>query len=107
MNRLAAQIKFGPLESIATPNFAGGKIGNIVSALIPYLFAFAGFLLIIYLLYGGYKYLLSRGDPKAMQEARGVITNALIGFVIVFLAFWAVQLVGELLGIVVIRFIFK
>ena len=107
MNRLADQIKFGPLESVATPNFAEGNVGDIISALIPYLFAIAGFLLIIYLLYGGYKYLLSRGDPKAIQEARGAITTALIGFIIVFSAFWLVQLVGELLGITVIRFIFK
>lgn len=107
MNRLAAQIKFGPLESVATPNFAGGTPGDIVSALVPYLFAIAGFLLIIYLLYGGYKYLLSRGDPKAMQEARGVITNALIGFVIVFIAYWVVQLIGELLGLDVIMGIFS
>jgi hypothetical protein len=41
----------------------------------------------------------SQGDPKAAQSAQGKITNAIIGFVIIILAFFIVQLAGQLLGI--------
>jgi hypothetical protein len=51
--------------------------------------------------------MLSRGDPKAMQAAQSQITNALIGFVIVFFAFTLVALIGKVLGITVFGSIFK
>lgn len=75
------------------------SVGAIISYLLPYLFAGAGILLLLYLLYGGISMMLSRGDPKAIQSARDKITGALVGFVIVFAAYWLVQIIGKLLGI--------
>lgn len=80
-------------------NFAGKGISSIISDLIPYFFAGAGILLLLYLLFGGLQLMLSRGDPKAVQDAKGKITNAFIGFLIVFTAYWLVQIVGQLLGL--------
>jgi len=100
------KIDFTELESKAAKNFAGGDIGDIVSELIKFLFPLAGLLLLLYLIYGGYRYMLSQGDPKALQEARGVITNALLGFAIVFVSFWIVQIIGTILGLNVIVDIF-
>jgi hypothetical protein len=82
-------------------------IGNIVSALLPYLFSLAGLLLLLYLLFGGFQLMTSAGDPKKMQEAKGKLTNALVGFFIVFISYWLVQIVGTILGIEVITNIFK
>ena len=87
------------LEETASPNFAGGKIGDIITNLLPYLFAGAGLLLLLFLLYGGISLMLSRGDPKAVQSAMDKITGAIVGFVIVFFAYWIVQIVGKILGI--------
>jgi hypothetical protein len=97
-----AQIDFEALEGSQADvgfNFAGAGLGEIVSQLIPYFLTFAGILLLLYLLFGGLQLMLSRGDPKAMQDAKGKITNALVGFIIVFTAYWLVQLVGQLLGL--------
>ncbi len=105
--KLAQDIHFGPLESVSAPKFAGRGIGDIVNVLITYLFPIAGLLLLLYLLYGGYRYLLSGGNPKSLQEARSVITTALLGFVIVFVAFWLVQIIGIMLGLDVITSTFR
>lgn len=43
--------------------------------------------------------MLSKGDPKAAQSAKSHITNALVGFVIIFIAFWVVQLFGSVFGL--------
>jgi ABC-type arginine/histidine transport system permease subunit len=75
------------------------SIGEIVSRLLPYLFAGAGLLLLLFLLYGGISLMLSRGDPKAVQSAKDKITGAVVGFVIVFAAYWIVQIVATLLGL--------
>jgi hypothetical protein len=100
-------IDFGPLESVTLkPEFAGGTIGTVVSALLKYIFPIAGFALLLYLLYGGYHMMLSRGDPKAIQDAKAKITYALAGFAIIFVAYWVVQLVARILGLTDITGIF-
>jgi len=45
----------------------------------------------------------SAGDPKKVQSARDKITGALIGFVIIFVAYWIVQLVSLFLGVGALR----
>lgn len=98
-----AQITKSELEAlegeVLRSELAGGTIGDIISLLIKYLFPIAGLLLLLYLLYGGYQFMLSRGDPKAIEQAKGIITTALIGFIIVFVSYWLVQLVAQILGL--------
>jgi len=90
------------IQSNAFPNAKFGtnvKIGTIISGILPYVFGAAGLALLVYLIMGGFQMMTSRGDPKAMQAAQGKITNAVIGFVIVLLAFTIIQLVGQILGL--------
>lgn len=76
-----------------------GTLGGVVSSIVPYLFTIAGLLLLLYLIFGGFSLMMSRGDPKAMEAAKGKITNAAIGFAIVFTAYWLVQLLSAILGL--------
>ena len=101
-----AQIDFNALESETglKPEFK--DFGSIISSLLPFLFAGAGLLLLLYLLYGGLSLMLSRGDPKAVQGAKDKITGAVVGFVIVFVAYWLVQIIGTILGIEAFKDIF-
>jgi hypothetical protein len=87
--------------------FAGQPIGNVITAALPYVFAFAGVALLIYLISGGLSYMLSRGDPKAIANAQSKITNALIGFLIIFVAYWVVQAAARILGLTAISNIFR
>lgn len=72
----------------------GGTLG--LNAII---FFFAGFALILYLIAGGFQLMTSAGNPDAAAQGKGKITNALIGFVIIFTAFWIVQILGSILGL--------
>lgn len=74
-------------------------LGDIISALLPFLFVFAGLGVLLYLLYGGFQLMTSGGDPKGIAEGKGKITNAIVGFVIIFVAFWVIQAVGIIFGI--------
>lgn len=95
------------LQEIGYKWLPGATLGNIISFLLPYLFAAAGILLLLYLIFGGLQLMFAKGDPKAIQAAWSKITNAVIGFVIVFLSYWITQLFGELLNIQIIKGIFK
>lgn len=82
-------------------------IGSIVSRAIPLVFIFAGVGLFIMLLASGFTFLTSAGDPKKLSQAQGQLTNALVGFVIIFVSFWAVQAAGIIFGLDVVTSIFQ
>lgn len=71
---------------------ATASLGSIITELLKYLFPLAGLALFAYLVWGGFSFLTSGGDPKAMEQAKGKITNAIVGFLIIFLAYWIVQI---------------
>jgi hypothetical protein len=63
---------------------AGDKgIINKVADVIAYI---AGAVAVIMVVYGGFKYIVSNGDPQKITSARQIITYALIGLVVVLLA---------------------
>jgi hypothetical protein len=94
------------LESKIGLNFIGGNLGDIINALLPYLFTLAGLLLLLYLIYAGFGLMTSAGDPKKIQEAKSKLTNSLVGFIIIFVSYWLVQIIGKMFGIEAIQNIF-
>ena len=90
-------------------NFTGGQatLGAVISAVLPYIFAIAGLLLLLFLISSGLSYMTSRGDPKATAAAQARITYALVGFLIIFLAFFIAQAAGLILGLPALKDIFS
>ena len=84
-----------------------GTVGGIVSSLVTYLFVFAGFALLLYLIFGGFQLMTAGGDPAKLKESRAVITNALVGFLVILVAYWVVQAIGIVFGIGEISTIFR
>lgn len=105
---MLAQINFNQLYgSLPGFKFKGGEIGPVVNELVPYFFAAAGFLFLIYLVVSGLEFMFSMGEPKKTAAARGRITNALLGFLIVFASYLIVQIIARIFTITDIQFIFK
>lgn len=95
---MLAQLDLDAIQQKGLPNNSlPDDLGGIISKVLPFVFYGAGIALLIYLVMGGLQMMLSKGDPKAMQGAQGKITNALIGFVIITVAFAVVQLLAQLL----------
>lgn len=81
------------------PARTGLTVGTIISELLKYLFVFAGLALLGYLIYGGFLLMTSGGDPKKVESAKGAITNAILGFLLIFCAYWITQIVGMIFGL--------
>jgi hypothetical protein len=75
------------------------SVGMIVSNFLPYLFVIAGLMLLTYLIMGGFGLMTSGGDPKRVQSAQGKITSALIGFFVIFVAYWITQILQSVFGL--------
>lgn len=97
------------IEQGLPPNFIGkgATVGDIIQNTLLYVFAVAGFILLFYLIFGGFKYMSSGGDTKSIDSAKRTITTALIGFIIIFVSFWLVQLIGTIFGITQFQQVFR
>ena len=82
-------------------------IGGILSAAVPLVLAFAGLGLLLMLISAGYTFLTSAGDAKKMEQGKQRLTNAVVGFFIVFAAYWIVQLTGTIFGLESITSVFN
>lgn len=83
--------QFAPLNSVTIP--------SLISAFIILALIAAALIFFFMLIIGGIKYITSGGDKGKAESARGMITAALIGLVIVFAAWAIVQLVEAFFGI--------
>ena len=78
----------------------GKTIGDILSRLLEYVFPLSGILLFFFLVSAGFDLMTAAGDPKKTEAAKEKLTSAIVGFIIVFTAFWIYQIVKYILGIV-------
>ena len=76
-------------------------VAGLVSLFLKIVFVLAGLILLFYFILGGWGIITSAGksDPKAAEQAKATVTSAVIGFIVVFTAYWIVQLIGKLFGI--------
>ena len=105
MQRIAV-VNFDQLQQSIGSSNQYETLGDVLSDNILYVYALAGFLLLVYLVISGFKYMTAKGDPKALQSAKSSLATALIGFIIVFVSFWIVQLLATVLGLQPITNIF-
>lgn len=64
-----------------------GCLETIFAKAVKALVELAGAVLFIMLVVGGFKFLFSGGDQKKLESAKGTITNAIIGLVVIAVAF--------------------
>jgi Type IV secretion system pilin len=71
------------------PDKAGGVVGTVVQVLL----IIAIILSLLYLIWGGVRYISSGGDKGKIDQARSTLVAAIIGLVISLLAFFIVSLI--------------
>lgn len=75
------------------------SIPGILGAAITFIFVIAVIIALFYLLLGAIKWIFSGGDKAAVEGARGTITAAIVGLVIIFLVFLIFTIVLRFFGL--------
>ncbi len=57
-------------------------IGKILLAIIEILLRVGGIVAVFFVMYGGFRYITSQGEPEQTKSARQTIQNALIGLIL-------------------------
>ncbi len=76
---------FGPL--------CDPDIGTIIVGRINLIFILSVIVALLYLIWGGFKWLTSGGDKTAVQGAREHIVAAIVGLVIIFLSYFILNFI--------------
>ena len=76
-------------------NTLGDVLFNVVNALL----LFAGAVAVLFLIIGGFRYVVSTGNPDQVDGAKRTILYAVLGLIIIFIAFVLVGLVQSYLGV--------
>lgn len=71
---------------------------RIAVAVFEIIIRFAGIIALIFVVYGGFQYVISQGEPDRLKAARTTLINALVGLVIALSATVIVRLVGGIFG---------
>lgn len=74
-------------------------IGSVISRLLLFAIIAAGLYFFVRLIFAGYKYLTSLGEPAKIQSASKELTNATIGLLVVISAFFLAQIIQVVFGI--------
>jgi Type IV secretion system pilin len=88
----------------AAPDFKlkNKTVGDILTGdggLLSYVFVIAGIVMLVMLVMGGIGLMTSGGNPDKTKASYSRIINALIGFLIIFVAYFVAQLIEVMLGI--------
>jgi hypothetical protein len=100
-------------DSVVNPAIPGGynrpgvqgniliteMIGNLLTAAL----GIATIILLVWIVMGGFEWILSNGEKQGLENARNKITNGIIGLVIIALAVAIFIFIGEVLGINVLK----
>lgn len=79
-----------------------GKLGNFIWAIalniVDMILQLVAYISVGFIIFGGYKYMISAGSPDGMVKARKTITNAVVGLL---LSIFSVAIVKVIAGAIV------
>ena len=87
-----ANLKLNP--SLLITNFS---MNDLMDTIIGWVFVIAGIVAFFYLLYSGFIYLTAGGNPDAAKKGQQGILNAIIGLVIIALAYGIIAAITTML----------
>lgn len=88
--------KFFLNDSGTTVKEVYSKPADLINVIVPNLMVVGGIIIFFMFIMAAFKFM---GDSaKGKEEAAGIMKTALIGFVLMFAAFWIVQIVKVITG---------
>ena len=71
----------------------------LTKSLVPTIFTIAGVVAFIIFLFGVVRLIQSGGNPEELQHAKSILMSAIIGLILIFVAYWIVSIVETVTGV--------
>lgn len=92
----------GNLPVIQTSNI---DMVTLINELVAYAIILAGFLSIVFMLWGGIQYIVSGGKEDKVKSATATIRNAIIGLLITILSVSAINFVSQIFNLNLVSYV--
>lgn len=89
---------------LGEPAATFSQLKDVFQNLVSSLLGLGGIILFIILIIGGFKFITSGGDPKAVEGAKNTLTYSIIGLIVLLLAYVALLLIQRITGVNVTEF---
>jgi len=109
MNNLLAVVIGVPIDPPLGPKGTVSQtfptLGSLISVILKNSLTLVGLIMLVLLISGGVMFIIGAGsqDSKKSAQAKTVITDALIGFAVVFLAYFIIQIVEVVTGLKILN----
>ncbi len=84
-------------------NKTGTTVGDVyknpavlINLIVSNIFIAGGLILLVMIIYAGFQFI--SGGAKGAEQAKSVLTTAIMGFVIMFLAYWILKVISIITG---------
>lgn len=91
-----------PSYQINSPSLAGInslRLQDLIQKATVLILYVAIILSFLFVVFAGFKWMMSQGDKKAIDEAQKTFTYAIVGLIIAFLSFFIVNIIGYAFGV--------
>lgn len=95
---LVQQIDVGG-QSLKGPLVGINNLSDIVNKVVAFLIPLGGIILLFVMIWGGYDFMMSRGQPEKIKSAQAKITTGIIGFVLLVFAYVITKLLATIFGV--------
>ncbi len=71
----------------------------IIANVIYWLIGFAGIVALAMIIFSGFKFLISGGEAKSLDNAKKTLTFAIAGLILIFFSFFILNLIATVTGV--------
>ena len=91
-----AQLNIPSSGGTGLPNDSSAT--SFIFKIINIALAVAGLIAVLFLIIGGFRYITSAGNEETAEQAKKIITNSIIGIVVIILSFVIVRVIANALA---------
>jgi len=88
----AQDIDYSAYNAALGNKLGNSNVGTIIGLVLPTVLTLAGLILFGMLVMGGFTMLAGAADKESQEKGKKMITSAITGFIIIFLAYWIAQI---------------
>lgn len=98
-----AQVPIG--SAFNSPIGVSIGLGDLVSIILSNAVAIAGLIMVFLLVFGGIMIISGAGSDNPERAAKGkqAVTAALLGFIIIFVSYWIIQIIEYATGVAILN----
>lgn len=88
-----AQLNIIPCPSGLNCSLGTSGVNGLILRVINWLVGFAFGLAVLFLVIGGFQYIISGGNVESSERAKGTIINAIIGIILIILSYVIISVI--------------